>query len=152
MARPSYHWLRLRAVAHPTEDVGRVRDAVAAVAGMPPAEAAAALTEERLETHHGLPLTLVEARVERAKDVRAVLDRVFALPGALDGLRRTLDSRVDEDGILYLRLDKQAAAQGTLRLADQEDAVQVRVKPEAHPATRAAALGILSGVLEAGRA
>jgi len=151
VARPSYHWLRLRAVAHPTEDVARVRDAVATVAGTAGPDGAL-FSEERLETHHGLGLVVVEARLERAREVRAALDRLLALPGALDRLRATLEARVDDDGILYLRVDKQAAAQGELRLADQEDAVQVRVKVEAHPATRAAALAVLGTVLESGRA
>jgi hypothetical protein len=81
-----------------------------------------------------------------------VLARVLAIPGAHERVLATLDARVDDDGILYLRLDKQAAFAGRLVLLDGEDAIQLRLKPEAHPANREAALAALRGWLTPGRA
>lgn len=147
----TYHWLRLRAVAHPTEDLAKVQEALRFVAGLESTAFAAALQATRMETHHGLPLTVLECVLDRSRDLRAVLARVFALPAALDQLRATLEKRVDDDGILYLRLEKQAAALGKLRLLDGEDAVQLRLKVEAYPAGRAASLEALRQLLASGK-
>jgi RNA-binding protein len=150
-ARTTYHWLRLRAVAHPTEDVGRVREALRFVAGLDAAAFAAATKEEPLETHHGLPLVVLETVLDRSRPLRDVLSRLLALPGGLDRLRATLEARVDDDGILYARVEKQAAAQGELRLTEGEDAIQLRLKVESYPAGRDAALRALAAMLASGR-
>jgi RNA binding exosome subunit len=150
-ARTTYHWLRLRAVAHPTEDPAKVRTALRFASGLDQPDFAAALRESRLETHHGLPLLVFEVTLDKSRSLRDVLTRVFALPGALERLRETLAARVDDDGIFYLRVDKQAALRGDLRLLDGEDAVQLRLKVEAYPADRDAVLAALRRVLESGR-
>jgi RNA binding exosome subunit len=150
-ARPRYHWLKLRAVAHPTEDVAKVEASLRFVSGLDEAAFAAARKDTPMDTHHGLTLHVLEATVEKSRAIRDVLERVFALPGALDRLRATADARVDDDGILYLRLDKQAAHDGRLELLDGEDAVQARLKLESYPATRAAAVAAVQAMLASGR-
>jgi hypothetical protein len=145
--RPAtYHWIRLRAVAHPTEDLGRVRQAVRFVAG-----GDVVLHETQLETHHGLPQTVVECVLERSREVRGLLGRLFALAGALDQFRAELDRRTDDDGVFYARADKQEAYAGRLVLTGGEDCVQLRLKVEAYPAGREAALKVLDAVLASGR-
>lgn len=150
-ARTTYHWLRLRAVAHPTEDPAKVQAALRFAAGLDEAGLAAALRTTPMETHHGLPLVVYEVVLDRSRQLREVLARIFALPGALDRLRSTIDARVDDDGILYLRVEKQAAFGGELRLAEGEDAIQLRLKVEAYPAGREASVAALQRVLAAGR-
>ncbi|HEX2066228.1 MAG TPA: RNA-binding domain-containing protein [Candidatus Thermoplasmatota archaeon] len=142
-----YHWLKLRAVAHPTEDVAKVREAVRFVAGLPQAE----LAETPMETHHGLTSHVVEATLERSRELRDVLARLLALPGAQERLLAQLEARTDEGGLFFVRLDKQAAAQGRLALTQGEDCVQLRLKVEAYPAGRGAALAVLGRMLESGR-
>jgi len=146
-----YHWLRLRAACHPTEDESRVKDALRFASGLDEPGFTGALQDTPMETHHGLPLHILEATVDRSRAVRDILERLFALDAALPTLRATLDRRVDDDGVLYLRLDKQAAAQGRLELLDGEDAIQIRLKLEVYPATRPAAVSALSALLESGR-
>lgn len=142
-----YHWLRLRAIAHPTEDPAKVEAALRLAAGVPDL----AIASEAMETHHGGTVRVLQAVLDRARPVRDALARVLALPGARDELAATLDARTDDDGVLYLRLDKQEAAQGRLALTRGEDAVQLRLKVETYPATREAALATLQAMLAAGR-
>lgn len=149
--RTTYHWLRLRAVAHPTEDPAKVQAALRFVSGLDEAAFGAALRPTPMETHHGLPLTVYEVVVDRSRPLRDVLARILALPGALPRLAATIDARVDDDGILYMRVEKQAAFAGELRLAEGEDAIQLRLKVEAYPAGRDAALGVLRRMLDSGR-
>lgn len=139
-----YHWIRLRATAHPTEDLAKVEAAVRFAAGVPEL----ALTSEAMETHHGGTVHLVQAVVDKSRAVRDLLGRIFALPGARGELAATLEARTDDDGVFYLRLDKQEAAQGRLALTRGEDAVQLRLKMEHYPATREAALASLRALLD----
>lgn len=150
-ARTTYHWLRLRAMAHPTEDPAKVQQALRFVSGLDEKDFAAALRPTPMETHHGLTLTVYEVVVDHSRALRDVLARILALPGALARLAATLDARVDDDGILYMRVEKQAAFAGELRLGEGEDAVQMRLKVEAYPAGRKAALAVLRRMLESGR-
>lgn len=141
-----YHWVRLRAACHPTEDLAKVQAAVALVAGASlPAQATP------IESHHGGTVQVVEAVLDRSRDVRDFLQRLLALPGARAELAATLDARTDDDGIFYVRFDKQEAAQGRLALTRGEDAIQARLKMEHYPATREAALASLAGLLAAAR-
>lgn len=141
-----YHWLRLRAACHPTEDLSRVQAAVQFVAGT-----ATVPTVTGLESYHGGELRLVEATLDRSRDVRNVLQRLLDLPGARADLAQTLDARTDDDGVFYARFDKQAAAQQRLAMTRGEDAVQLRLKMEHYPATREAALQALSVLVAAER-
>jgi RNA binding exosome subunit len=142
-----YHWIRLRATAHPTEDLAKVESAVRNAAGVPDL----AVQAEPLETHHGAMGHLVHATIDKSRAVRDALGRILALPGAREDLAATLDSRTDDDGVFYLRLDKQEAYAGRLSLTRGEDAVQLRLKMEHYPATREAALESLKAMLDSGR-
>jgi RNA-binding protein len=148
---PTYHWLRLRAACHPTEDVRKVAAAMRHVAGLDVDPFQALLKETPLESHHGGTVTLLEAVIDRSRDLRAALQRVLDLPGAREELAASLESRTDEDGIFYVRLDKQEAYQGRLALTRGEDAVQLRLKTEHYPATRQAAMAQLAAMLAAPR-
>ncbi|MEK6985303.1 MAG: RNA-binding domain-containing protein [Candidatus Thermoplasmatota archaeon] len=141
-----YHWLRLRAVAHPTEAVEKVAAAVRFVAGVD-----AAPQETILETHHGLPQHVLEVALERSRDVRDLLGRLLALPGARDKLRAELEARVDDDGLFFVRFDKQEAYAGRLVVTSSEDCVQIRLKTESYPSGRAAAIRDLTRLLESGK-
>ena len=147
MAALRYHWIRLRATCHPTEDLAKVEAAVRFAAGDPEL----ALKSEAMDTHHGGTVHVVEGVVEKSRGVRGVLAAVLALPRAREDLAATLDARTDDDGVFYLRVDKQEAAQGRLALTRGEDAVQMRLKMEHYPATREAALASLQALLAADR-
>lgn len=140
-----YHWVRLRANCHPTEELARVQQAVQFVAGLDDKGFQPQVTA--LESHHGGIVQLVEATVDKSRAVRDLLQRILDLPGARDDLQRTLDARTDDDGVFYLRVDKQDAYSGRLTLTRGEDCVQLRLKLEHYPATREAAVAALQALL-----
>ena len=139
-----YHWLRLRAFVHATEDPAKVEAAIRTVAGDPELD----VGRTEVEGHHGGRLLILEATLDTSRLVKEALARLLAIPGARGDLEATLDPRTDEEGILHLRLDKQEAAQGRLALTRGEDAVQVRVKANVHPVTRAKAMAAWKRWLE----
>jgi RNA-binding protein len=148
---PRYHWIRLRSVAHATEDVERVRAAVQFVSGLDAKEFGESCKTTGLESHHGGDLQVVECLVDRSRAVRDLLQRLMDLPGGRDGLLATLEARTDDDGVFYARVDKQKAFQGALELTSGEDCVQVRLRMETYPADRESAVAAVRAVLEAGK-
>lgn len=121
------HWIVARAYCQATEDEGLVAEAVsAAVSG-------GTASEERVEGQFGNSVAVLSRRVEHAAELRATWDRWTEAKLPRD-LLRDLDGRVDDDGVLHFRLDKQEAAQGQIRLRREADAIDVKVKLKAYPA------------------
>lgn len=125
-----FHYLHLRAFAHETEDPEKVKQALRTVAQSPDL----AVEETRVDGSHGNRILILEAQVKAGQTER----RVFAAlarddPGSLDRLRREAPRRLDEHLNFHVRLDKQEAYAGTLRLTTSDDAVTVRGKLRSFP-------------------
>lgn len=142
-----FHWLRLRATAHATEDADRVSETLRFLTGLEPEPFQAVATRTVLEGHFG-DVTWVEADLTRSRDVRTCLDHLLPTVD-LELLRKELERRVDDEGVLYLRFQKQQAALGRVVPTTGEDAVQVRLRVEVHPAGRERALAAFEGFLDA---
>ena len=129
MARLPIHWVESRTHCHSTEEESRVETALAFACPEGKSD------REALEGHFGNALIRLTRRVGEGKSIRALWDRwsEAGLPRSLAG---EMDARVDEEGILHFRLDKQAAFEERLALAKDPDAIDVRVKLMAYPAKR----------------
>ncbi|MDB2225165.1 RNA-binding protein [Halorubrum ezzemoulense] len=125
MPKVPFHYVDLRAFSYATEDVKRVEQALYSLL---PDE----VELDRVENvgHHGDRIVVLSARVERADEMRHVLDRLAELED-LDRVLDELDERVDDNCALFLRLDKQAAFRDEVRLGP---GLTVRTKVEAYPA------------------
>jgi len=86
--------------------------------------------------HHGDRIVVLSARIENADGMRHVLDRLSELD-EVDRVIDELDQRVDDNCALFLRVDKQAAFGGEVRLGP---GITVRAKVEAYPAKKEAAV------------
>lgn len=131
MASVPFHYIDLRAFCYATEEEPRVVEALRTIL---PEE----IDLERDETrgHHDDRIVVLSARVETADAMRAVIDRLRELD-SMERVLGELDERVDDDCSLYLRLDKQAAFRGEVRLGE---GLLLRAKVEAYPARKATAV------------
>ncbi|MFB6167501.1 MAG: RNA-binding protein [Haloferacaceae archaeon] len=131
MASIPFHYVDLRAFSYATEDDRRVERALRTLL---PDEVELERTEST--GYFGDPILVLSARVERADEVRHVLGRL-AEAEDVDRIEAELDDRVTENCELFVRLDKQAALGGEVRLGE---GITLRAKVEAYPANRAAAV------------
>lgn len=142
MASLPIRWIEARTYCHATEDETRVNRALAFMC--PEGET----VREVLEGHFGNTLVRLTRRVEDRRSIRPLWER-WSTAGLREAIGRDVDARVDEDGILHFRLDKQAAFQERLVLATDADTIDVRLKLIAYPAktelARRAARSILQG-------
>ncbi|WP_136715083.1 RNA-binding protein [Halorientalis salina] len=135
-----FHYIDLRTFCYATEDEKRVEGALRTFL---PEDIE--IERATSEGHHGDRIVVLSARVERADEMRHVLGRLSDLDTASQ-LAAELDERVDENCSLFLRIDKQAAFNGDVRLGD---GITFRAKVEAYPATKEAAVENAREALEA---
>lgn len=141
MARLPIRWVEARTHAHATEDEARVLQALdLACDGDPP-------RREAFEGHFRNPIVRLTRHVRDARAIDATWRRWMAA-GLPDELLRDVDRRVDEDGVLHFRLDKQEAYAGRLSLARTADSIDVRVRLGAYPATLDSFVRVARSLLE----
>lgn len=142
MASVPFHYVELRSFCYATEDEKRVEGALRTFL---PEDFEIERTVN--EGHHGDRIVVLSTRVERADDVRHVLGRLSELPD-IDGIIDELDERVDPNCSFFLRLDKQAAFRGDVRLGP---GITFRAKVEAYPAKQEKAVANAREAMEAAR-
>ncbi len=136
-----FHSLSFRTFCQATEDDAKVIQALKFASGAEDVERTVS------EGYHGNKITVLTAWVRRKKQI----DTFFSKLGRDDllSLSETLDKRVDEDGDLFLRLDKQKAFLGELKVLDGEDVISVRGSVKAYPKRRDIVLAVVEEYLRA---
>lgn len=131
-----------RAFVAATEDEQRVREALSIFVPLDAVSATSVIG------HFGNEIKILEATLKK-RDGRAFFQILHEqLPREdLNRLRREVQERLDEQNHFYLRLDKQAAYRGMVRLTDSTDAIAVSALVETYPARREEALRIISELL-----
>lgn len=120
-------YVDIRFVAHATEDVEKV---VEAVQNVLPSDYLEDITFERseVEGHYGNPITFFETRIKGKKIIGALVENLSANLSSLD--KDELGTQIDrcfEEGSLFIRLDKQAAFQGKIKLVTS-DPIRIRIR------------------------
>jgi len=144
MAKLPIHWIEARTYRHATEEEARVEKALGF------AFPAGETRREDLEGHFGNPLVRLTRRIDDAASIRAVWQG-WSAAGLPASLASDVDARVDEDGVLHFRIDKQEAFQGRLALATDADMIDVRVKLVAFPAKAEIARRVAHSIVEGER-
>lgn len=127
MSRLPIAYIDLRFSAHATEDPNKVLEAVRRIL---PSQYLDLITFKRsdLRGHYGNPIIVFEARIKEEDVMKALMENFSSRLGELEKgkLLREFDLHVG-DGSLYLRLDKQAASMGELRLS-AADPIRIRIR------------------------
>jgi RNA binding exosome subunit len=139
--RSMFSSLHARALGHATEDLDRVKTAMANVMGD------VDLRVSRTEGHHGNPIVILEATIEDSRAIDGFFARIS--DEDMEALIGSLEKRVDDGCNLFLKLDKQDAFAGTIRLGTGDDVISVRVKARVFPARREIAKEALGEYLRA---
>ena len=120
-------YIDIRFFAHATEDLDKVIEAVRHILPSGHMEDMA-FKKSNLRGHYGNPITLFEAKIKNKEAIRALVENLSSHLSELDKetLSREIHQHV-EKGSLYVRLDKQAALQGKLKLCTS-DPIRLRIR------------------------
>ena len=120
-------YVDIRFCAHATEDLDKVMEAVHNIL---PSDNIEDISFKRsgLDGHYGNPITFFETRIKDKETIRALVENLSANLSSLDKeeLGREIHRYV-EKGSLYIRLDKQAALQGKIKLVTS-DPIRIRIR------------------------
>lgn len=143
MASLPIRWIAARVYCQATEEEDRV------IRALDRALPGGRETRERLEGQFGNPVVSILRRLDSSTEIRTAWDRWLAA-GLIRPLHTDLEGRVDEDGVLHFRVDKQVAFGGGLSPAHGADAIDIQVKLKAYPATRVEILRVARGLVAEG--
>jgi len=118
--------VEISAIAHATDSLEKVESALSTV--LPDSLKGRQLfTRKYLEGHHRNPIVTFEARLSKPAEVQEFADEFFRKLSKSEKLRveRDLALHSDEDGNLFIRINKQQAFRGILELGEEEP---IRVK------------------------
>jgi len=135
-----FHNLSFRTLVHATEDPDKVEAALRFLVGD------GEIKFTRTAGYHGNPIIIMEARLDRRREICSFFEKLER--EQIEEILGTLAERMDDEGTLYLRLDKQAAYQGVCRLVTHDDVVSVRGKAESYPKTKEKAAASVRVLLE----
>ena len=113
-------YITIRVFSHATEDPEKVQTAIRNTL---PEQLAAELVFSKLSLtgHHGNPIVIIEAKLTNRETLPGTLEKIAASLSSLD--KQQLSDEVKqhiEKHNLYLRLDKQNAYLGSLKLATND--------------------------------
>jgi len=120
-------YIDIRFSAHATEDPKKVMEAVQQILPVDYIDSID-FKRDNLRGHYGNPIILFETRIKKKEIIQAFVKNLSSNFSELD--KETLLREINlhaEDGNLYLRLDKQAALQGELKLSTA-DPIRVRIR------------------------
>jgi RNA binding exosome subunit len=120
-------YVDIRVFAHATEDLDKVIEAVKHVIPSDQMEEVV-FSRKYVRGHYGNPITLFEAKIKKKETIKALVDNLSSHLSELD--KETLRKEIHlhlEKGSLYVRLDKQAALQGKLKLY-AADPIHIRIR------------------------
>ncbi|HDM26731.1 MAG TPA: hypothetical protein ENG27_00275 [Candidatus Bathyarchaeota archaeon] len=118
MSKPPVGYVSIRLFAHATEDPEKV---LTAAKNLFPQENVEAIQFKRtkLKGHHGNPIIILEAKIRDPEIIRGLLEKLASALSPQDKrhLKQKISLHVDGSN-LYLRLDKQAAFLGEIKLSN----------------------------------
>ncbi|WP_297480142.1 RNA-binding protein [Thermococcus sp.] len=135
MAKLQAHHVRLTTFIHATEDEDKVLEAIAIFIPEEIDEDDVLFDVEETTGFFGNPIKVVNVEIKRSKAVRTFLKNFKELLSEEDKkyILGNLDEKVDDEGTLYIRFNKQKAYLGEAKVDEGADVVQVRIKVKAFP-------------------
>lgn len=94
----------------------------------------AELSNEKVKSYHGAKMTLIHARIMKKKAAKLSLSHLGAEFLYQLANSEQLESRIDDDNVLHIRLSLESLAAGSIEFpSGHEEQVKGRIKLEVYP-------------------
>ena len=135
-----FHWVRIMLFCYATEDQERLHEVMTKISGTEDFGA------EISDCHHGNQMVILSAELKKDRECRELFGRLGK--DVISYLLRDTGDRVDEDCVLHLRIDKQAAVLDGYDIAHHGDVISIAGKIVSHPARKDIAVDNVRRFLE----
>ncbi|WP_456420454.1 RNA-binding protein [Thermococcus sp.] len=144
------HHIRITTFIHATEDEDKVLEAIGTFIPEEIDDDDVLFDVEETKGFFGNPIKVVNVEIKRSRAVRAFLKHFKELLSEGDKryILENLDEKVDEEGTLYIRFNKQKAYLGEVEVDEGADVIQVRIKVKAFPMRKEAVVKAVKEWLE----
>lgn len=128
----AFHWVKVKTICYATENEDVLHEMMTALTGVEEFEI------DISEGLHGNPIIVIDAVLTHNKE----FENLFKALGkdVVEQILSEIDDRVDDDCVMYARLDKQKAVQGEYVISHAGDVISITGKVVAHPAKKENAL------------
>jgi RNA binding exosome subunit len=98
---------------------------------------------EATEGYYKNPVLILSNKIDKKKEIKDFVKKLSAMndPARKRVLNR-LEDKMDDNGNLFLRFDKQRAYMGDLKVVEHGDSIHLKIKIAAYPAKKKVALDI----------
>ncbi|GAB6136046.1 RNA-binding protein [Thermococcus prieurii] len=129
------HHVRLTTFIHATEDEDKVLEAIGTFIPEEIDDEDVHFDIEETTGFFGNPIKVVNVEIKRSRAVRTFLKHFKGLldENARRYILENLDEKVDDEGTLYVRFNKQKAYLGEVEVDEGGDTIQVKIKVKAFP-------------------
>ena len=134
-----FHWIKVKTICYATEDEDLLCRMTSGISGIEE------LDIDVSEGLHGNPITVIDATLNKNKQYAVLFENLGE--DIVSQILENIEDKVDDDCILYVRLDKQKAVCGEFRIAHGGDVVSVTAKIMSHPARKEVAVETVSSYL-----
>ncbi|HDZ36020.1 MAG TPA: RNA-binding protein [Thermococcus sp.] len=150
MAKIKAHHVRLTTFIQATEDEDKVLEAIGTFIPEEIDDEDVIFDIDETTGFFGNPIKVVNVEIKRSREVRQFIDYFKELLSEDDRryIIENLDEKVDEEGTLYVRFNKQKAYLGEPEIDEGPDVVQVRIKVKAFPMKKEAVVKAVREWLE----
>ncbi|ASJ02411.1 hypothetical protein A3L09_03660 [Thermococcus profundus] len=150
MTKLRAHHIRLTTFIQATEDEDKVLEAIATFIPEDIDDEDIIFDIDETAGFFGNPIKVVNAEIKRSRAVRKFLEYFKELLSEEDRsyLLEHIDEKVDEEGTLYVRFNKQKAYLGEVEIDEGADVIQIRIKAKAFPMRKEAVVKAVREWLE----
>lgn len=98
---------------------------------------------EATEGYYKNPVLILSNKIDKKKEIKDFVKKLSTMkdPARKRVLNR-LEDKMDDNGNLFLRFDKQRAYMGDLKVVEHGDSIHLKIKIAAYPAKKKVALDI----------
>lgn len=122
-------WIHLETFSHATEDIGKVKTLLSKFF---PFEVS--FVENRTYGHFGNEITIISVELSKNKDINRFMSSFLDIVDKTH-IFNTLERRLDEDGILFIRMDKERIYNDDFTIDDNGD-ILISMKFVTYPKNR----------------
>jgi hypothetical protein len=118
----------LSTIAHSTEDVSKVRDAISNLVPET-VRGVVRINATEAKGHHGNPITVLSIDTRGKEGAREITEHIMRLLPLGDKIRikDQIDLYYDGRSAFFLRLDKQSAFLGSPRISTSDDVIRIKI-------------------------